>query len=140
VDAPIESLKQRPDDVQLPPGKETILVVEDEKTVCEITVKILSDCGYNIIMTKNGEEALALWEKNKNQVDLLLTDIVLPGISGLKLAQRLLASKPELKVIYMSGYSEDVIAHYGSLDNDISLIQKPFTSMILTKKVREVLK
>ena len=110
-----------------------------KEKVCEITKKILSDCGYKVIMAQSGEDALDLWEKNKSRVDLLLTDIVLPGISGLQLSQKLRASKPGLKVIYMSGYSDDVIAHHGILDNDISFIQKPFTSMVLTKKIRDVL-
>lgn len=139
TDGPVEEIKQSTGVFKLPSGKETILVVEDEETVREITVEVLSDCGYHVILAQSGEGALELWEKNKEGIDLLLSDIVLPGISGLQLAHKLQASKPELKVIYMSGYSEDVISQHGVFDKDISFLRKPFTSLALTKMIREVL-
>jgi nitrogen-specific signal transduction histidine kinase len=139
VEKPVGTTEEKPKTAALPSGTEIILVVEDEEKVREIVVKILSGCGYNIFMARDGEEALGLWQENKDRVDLLLTDIVLPGISGLQLSQKLLASKPDLKVIYMSGYSDEVISQYGTLDKEVSFIHKPFTSGKLAGKIREVL-
>lgn len=139
VDKPVETIEKKRETVQLPSGKETILVVEDEEKVRKIVVKVLSNCGYNILTARDGEEAFALWQENKHRVDLLLTDIVLPGISGLQLSQKLLTSKPNLKVIYMSGYSDEVLSQYGNLDKEVSFIQKPFTSAKLAGKIRDVL-
>ncbi len=141
ADKPAKEIELMPDisAARLPFGEGTIMVVDDEMTVREIAQKILSECGYNILSAQNGEEALELWEKHKGQVDLLLTDVVMPGISGQQLSRKLKAIKPGLKILYMSGYSEDVISYHGTLDKDIPIIQKPFTAMNLTKKIREVL-
>lgn len=125
---------------KLAPGKETILVVEDEAEVREITEKVLAKCGYHIYSSPTGEEALELWEKQKDRIDLLLTDIVLPGINGRQLSQKLAAVKPDLKIIYMSGYPDDVISQHGIVNTDISFIQKPFTSATLTNTIRRVLR
>jgi PAS domain S-box-containing protein len=135
----VEEVKKTSRNFTLPSGQETILVVEDKKEVREITVGILSACGYHPISTRDAEEALNLWEKKKDQIDLLLTDIVLPGISGLQLSHKLLTLRPGLKVIYMSGYSDNVISHHGGVKKDIPFIQKPFTSNQLTKEIRKVL-
>ena len=132
-------VKQHPREVKLHPGKETILVVEDEETVRDIADKILSACGYHIILAGSGEDAFDLWEKNKERVDLLLTDIVLPGINGWQLARKILDLKPDLKVLYMSGYSHEAIAQHGALGKDVPFIRKPFTSATLTRKINEVL-
>ncbi|MCP5102631.1 MAG: PAS domain S-box protein [bacterium] len=139
ADKQLDTITKKIGTLQLTPGNETILLVEDEEQVREALAKILSKCGYDILPAGNGEDALKLWRKNKNRVDLLLTDIVLPGISGLQLAQKLLEIKSRLKVIYMSGYSDEVISQYGALDKGISFIQKPFTSAVLTEKIKEIL-
>jgi CheY-like chemotaxis protein len=140
VDEPVEEVIQRTDGLKLSSGGETILVVEDEQNIRDILAGILPACGYRIILAQDGEEALEQWEKNKDQIDLLLADVVLPGISGIQLSQRLLASNPGLKVIYMSGFPDDVIKSHGFVDKDMSLIQKPFTAMTLTQKIRDVFK
>ena len=138
TDEPSERVESKPVTSRLLPGQETILVVEDEEAVRETTVMILSECGYHVIAARNGEEALDLWEQNSSRIDLLLTDVVLPTISGLELSQRLQALKPDLKVIYTSGYSDDVISQHGIAGKDIAFIPKPFSTTTLTQKIREV--
>lgn len=139
IDKPTERPPRRVDSSRLVPGDEMILIVEDEESVREISTEALSECGYHVMPAKCSEDAFAIWEKCSEKIDLLLTDVVLPGISGRDIAERCLASRPGLKVLYMSGYSANVISHYGVIDRDIAFIQKPFTPVELTRKVREVL-
>jgi two-component system cell cycle sensor histidine kinase/response regulator CckA len=138
TDEPTKRVESKPITSRLLPGQETILVVEDEEAVRETTAMILSECGYQVIAARSGEEALDLWEQNDSRIDLLLTDVVLPTISGLELSQRLQALKPDLKVIYTSGYSGDVISQHGIVEKDIVFIPKPFSTATLTQTIREV--
>jgi len=126
--------------LELKRGNETILVVEDEELVRELTVKVLGKCGYNVIKAKNGIEALALWKKNSARVDLLLTDVVMPNMSGRQLAKRLSNEKIDLKILFMTGYSEKINqADDEMLGEKTICLQKPFTSDELTQEVRRVL-
>ena len=99
----------------------------------------LEPLGYKIVEATNGEEALVSYKANRDSIDLLLTDVVMPKMTGKKLAELLLKEYPGLKVLYMSGYTDNVIVHQGVLDRGIDFINKPLVPSILTKKIREVL-
>ena len=118
---------------------ETILLVEDEPVVRELAHMVLSERGYKVIEAHTPEEAERLAGKNGAEVHLLLTDVVMPGFSGRELAKRLTGRYPNLRVLYMSGYTHNVIAQDGTLEEGISFLQKPFTPQVLAEKVREAL-
>lgn len=120
-------------------GKESILLVEDDESVRTLIHQILESYGYFIYSAQNGEEAERYFNEYKNQIHLLLTDVVMPGISGRKIAQKFLVQYPPLRVVYISGYTDDTIVRHGILENDVAYLQKPFTPEELAKTVREVL-
>jgi len=120
-------------------GSETILLVEDNEQVRELTGKLLTKQGYKVVSAENGVAALKLLDKFKDPIHLLLTDVVMPEMNGKDLFIKVLQKRPELKVLYMSGYTDNVIAHRGVLDEDIAFIQKPFSVRGLTAKVRGAL-
>jgi PAS domain S-box-containing protein len=120
-------------------GHETILLVEDEPDVRELTQMVLSERGYTVIEAPTPAEAERLAEKNGSEIHLLLTDVVMPGISGGELAKRLTGRYPNLRVLFMSGYTYNVFAQDGTLAEGIFFLQKPFTPQVLTEKVREAL-
>jgi len=121
------------------PAAQTVLLVEDEEALRATARKVLEQRGYHVLGAPNGAEALRLWEQSPQTVDLLLTDLIMPGMSGRELAQRLMAVRPGLKVLYMSGYPSNDIAHHGILEDGIAFIAKPFTPDALVKKVRALL-
>jgi two-component system, cell cycle sensor histidine kinase and response regulator CckA len=120
-------------------GEETVLVVEDQEGVRRLAKAILKARGYHILEASNGAEAHAIARQHAGKIDLLLTDVVMPGLDGQALSEQLRESRPKLKVILMSGYSEDVIASRGALASNLVYIQKPFSPNDLAAKVREVL-
>ncbi len=121
-------------------GTETILVVEDEAPVRVLLRSILQSVGYKIIEAKHGLEALRMWDEHRNEIDMLLTDLVMPGtINGIDLADRLLSDEPELKVIYSSGYSADVVGEKMSFDAGTNFLPKPYTPAQLLRLVRSSL-
>ncbi len=120
-------------------GSETILIVEDDRGVRRMLSEILSEKGYRILETSSGEEAIGLCKDQKNEIDLLLTDVILPGMSGRELADECLGVRPGLKVLYMSGYTENSIAHHGVLEPGLNFLQKPFSIESLLIKLRELL-
>lgn len=120
-------------------GKETILLVEDEKQVREVVLAVLRHQGYNVIPTQNAGEALLFCEKHPKPIDLLLTDVVMPQMSGPELAKRLASTKPGMKVLCMSGYTDDSIVRHGVLEGNVAFLQKPITPDSLGRKVRAVL-
>jgi PAS domain S-box-containing protein len=120
-------------------GTETILLVEDEPDLRELTRTVLAAKGYTVVEARNAEEAERLAESNGAKIHLLLTDVIMPGISGRELAKRILARQPSMRVLYMSGYTYNVIAQGGTLERGVSFLQKPFTPSALVEKVRDVL-
>lgn len=124
---------------ELPRGSETVLLVEDEEGVRELAGDVLQRTGYKILKASNGCEALRLCEQRKDPIDLLLADVVMPEMGGQELAEQLLPQFPEMKVLYMSGYTDNAMVHQGVLEANKAFIQKPFTPEALARKVRGVL-
>jgi PAS domain S-box-containing protein len=124
---------------ELSRGSETILLAEDEEAVCSLVRGVLESRGYDVLKTKGANEALEIGERHKKHIHLLLTDVVMPQMSGRELAEHLAPLHPETKVLYMSGYTDSAVVHHGLLDPGTTFLQKPFTPDALTLKVREVL-
>ena len=125
---------------ELPKGSETILVAEDEEEVGKIIRKTLQTCGYEVLLAADGREAIRLVQEYPNEsIQLLITDVVMPGMSGRELRDHLLTLRPEMKVIFMSGYTDDAVIHHGVLRKEMHFIQKPFPMNALAQKVREIL-
>jgi len=124
----------------LPCGNETILVVEDEEEVRKLTARILRKQGYNVLEASQGKEAFSLCEEQEGPIHLMVTDVLMPGLTGAELAKRFTQLYPEMKVLYMSGYTSDRFAiGHGNLEKGMEFIQKPFSIDRLAKKIREVL-
>jgi CheY-like chemotaxis protein len=131
VDAPAPVLRPRT-------GIQTVLVVEDAEALRELARRLLERQGYTVLVAANADDALELFERNPS-IDVLLTDVVMPGASGPELTRRLFERRPALKVIYMSGYTEEAIVQHGVLNHGIAFLHKPFSSETLGTKIREVL-
>jgi two-component system, cell cycle sensor histidine kinase and response regulator CckA len=130
--------KQRTAEIPYGHG-ETILVVEDEVSILKLTRKMLEGLGYAVLTTGRIGDALQLAEEQAGRIHLLITDVVMPEMNGRKLAERLRGFCPALKCLFMSGYTANVIAHHGVLDEGVHFIQKPFSKKDLANKVRDVL-
>ena len=120
-------------------GKESVLIVEDQAEVRDYTVAVLKDYGYRVIAADNAGEALLVCEREPESIDLVLTDMVMPNMSGRELAERLKAVRPGIKVLFMSGYTDDAVVHHGVVEEDAKFIQKPFSPEELAARVREIL-
>jgi two-component system, cell cycle sensor histidine kinase and response regulator CckA len=120
-------------------GNETILVVEDEQGVRELTAKMLKRMGYSVLTAAGGPEALELVRRHAGEIAMLLTDVIMPNMNGMQLAEELRRLRPEIKVVYVSGYTENTIGHHGSTDDGAAFIAKPFNREELGRKVRSVL-
>ena len=123
----------------MPNAKQKILIVEDDDSVRSIVVAMLVDTGYTILKASDGAEALRVCGEHKGRIDLMLTDVVMPKMSGRELADMLVKTHPKMKVLFMSGYTDDAIQHHGVLDPGIAFIEKPFSQVSLTARIREVL-
>ena len=120
-------------------GDETILLVEDEAAILEMTTQMLEQLGYNVLAADTPGKAIRMARDHSGTIDLLLTDVVMPEMNGRDLAKNILSLYPEVKRLFMSGYTADVIAHQGVLDPGVHFVQKPFNTHTLTAKIRETL-
>jgi CheY-like chemotaxis protein len=120
-------------------GTETLLLVEDEDAVRTTSMMVLQTWGYNVLAAASGEEASQLLAEHAERVELLLTDVVMPGMSGRDLADALRQENPDLKVLFMSGYTSDAVLRHGILHGAANFLEKPFSPATLAKKVRDVL-
>ena len=124
---------------KMPQGNETILFAEDDSAVREVTRRVLQTCGYMVLEAAHGGEALRLAEKHVGPIHLLVSDVVMPEMSGRQLIERVLALKPSIKVLCLSGYTTDAVVRHGVMESNIAFLQKPFTPSMLVRRVREVL-
>lgn len=120
-------------------GTETLLLVEDEESVRQLVRDILAAKGYRVLEAENGEAGVAAASRHKGKIDLVITDVVMPGMGGREMVKELIQTRPRTKVLYLSGYTEDAILSDGSIEHGTAFLQKPFTLQSLSRKVREVL-
>jgi PAS domain S-box-containing protein len=139
VDAPVEASAPAPVRAASLGGDETILVVEDQEPVRRLTRKVLETQGYAVLAAADGPEALRMAERHPGTIHILVTDVVMPGMSGREVGRRLAAGRPEMRVLYLSGYADDSIVRHGVVEPGLAFLQKPFTPETLSRRVREVL-
>ncbi len=139
LNQPAEELWSEKSRKEVRRGTETILLVEDDPQLRQLTSSVLVHCGYKVLTAGGGEEGLALCKANHSDIDLLVTDVVMPGMNGRQLAEQVARVAPQAKVLYISGYTGNAIAHYGVLDAGVWFLPKPFSLSALVAKVREVL-
>lgn len=138
-DAVEESDEDEMDARQLPHGEETILLVEDELPVLQLGARILSRLGYTVLEAPDPRRALEAARDHAGEIHLVLTDVVMPDLNGRELIEQVRALRPHVKCLYMSGYTADVIAHRGVLEDGVTFLQKPFTMSELAERVRRAL-
>jgi len=139
VDQPTQTIDVAVPQVETLTGTETILLVEDEEMVRTLTKEVLLSKGYKVLEAEDATNALELYEQHNETIHLIITDVVMPRISGRSLVETIKLSQPEIKVLYMSGYTDNAIVHHGVIDEGTAFLQKPFTPDGLARKVREVL-
>jgi len=139
VEQPIQAIDVAAPTIEKLTGTETILLVEDEELVRTLTKEVLISKGYKVLEAQDAREAMNIYEQHNDQIHLMITDVVMPGMSGRALAEKLKLSQRGIKVLYMSGYTDNAIVHHGVLDEGTAFLQKPFTPDGLARKVREVL-
>ncbi|MCF8113053.1 MAG: response regulator, partial [Desulfotignum sp.] len=127
-----------PEKKAVPGGTETILLVEDEPAILKMTRMMLERKGYTVISAATPAQALEKAQNHAGAIDLLMSDVVMPEMNGRDLATKIIALYPDIRLLFMSGYTANVIAHQGILDKGVAFIQKPFSMAELTEKVREV--
>jgi CheY-like chemotaxis protein len=120
-------------------GSETILVLEDEARVRKLVCEVLAGRGYHVLEAVRGEEAIRMAKEHKGRIHLLLADVVMPEMSGPQALEQIRARYPNMKVLFMSGYTDEAMVHHGILDSGVPFLQKPFLPETLARKVREVL-
>ena len=120
-------------------GRETVLLAEDEARLCELLTDVLRDHGYKVLTARDGAEALRMARQQGGLIDLLVTDVVMPGMRGQVLAKELLRRNSSMAVIYMSGYTDNALVHHDAIPKGVAFLQKPFTPEVLLRRVREVL-
>jgi len=120
-------------------GTETILLVEDDEQLRQLSCSVLTHCGYEVLVASGPEQALAICRQSAKDIRLMVTDVVMPRMNGRQLAEKVTKIHPEIKVLYISGYTNNVMGHYGVLDSGLWFLPKPFTLSALVAKVREVL-
>jgi PAS domain S-box-containing protein len=138
-DEAVETSEEKPAEVQQSREGEIVLLVEDEHMVREMASEVLEMNGYEVLEAIDGPDALRICEQYEGRIDLMVTDVVMPQMSGRELAESVAASRPETQVLFISGYTDDAIVRHGVLDQNVNFLQKPFTPDALAAKVREVL-
>jgi len=139
AEEPGETYRPKPVPTVARGGPETILLVEDEEAVRKMVSKVFQNKGYTVLQARDGKEALQICERHEGQIHLLLTDVVMPQMSGRELAERLMSLHPQMRVLFISGYPDKAIVHHGVLGAGTAFLQKPFTLNALECKVRELL-
>jgi CheY-like chemotaxis protein len=120
-------------------GREAILLVEDDEALQRVTRRVLGAVGYHVLTAQNAADALRILARSEEKIDLLLTDVVMPGMSGVDLASRALRERPTLRVLYTSGYAENEALRRGIADGRMPFLAKPYSVIELTRRIREVL-
>jgi PAS domain S-box-containing protein len=139
VDGPVEAPDATPPERPAAGGRETVLLAEDDPSVREIVAEVLAQKGYRVLRAPDGQTALEMARGQPGELHLLVTDLVMPGMTGRELAEVLRAERPGLRVLYMSGYTDDAVVRHGVLEEGMPYLQKPFPPRALASKVREVL-
>jgi PAS domain S-box-containing protein len=139
VDQPAEIVKTETISMTTPQGSETVLLVEDEEQIRRVAVEVLSALGYQVFEASNGIQAVQLAELFSKPIDLLITDVVMPRMNGRDLADKIKVLHPETAILFISGYTDDIIAHHGALEENVLFLGKPFSHQELAVKVREAL-
>jgi CheY-like chemotaxis protein len=139
VEAAVPSAAAEAPSAPLPRGNETVLVVEDEEGVRKLVGSVLELSGYRVLEADSGEAAMEVSSTHEGEIQLLVTDVVMPKMSGRDLAQALVLLRPNIKVLFLSGYADRAVIEHGILDTGAAFMQKPFTPDALARKVREVL-
>jgi two-component system, cell cycle sensor histidine kinase and response regulator CckA len=139
VDQTAQTLGSEKRSAGVPRGTETILLVEDDPQLRQLSSSVLAHCGYKVLVAGGPEEGLTTAESNHRDIRLLITDVIMPGMNGRQLAEKIQQINPKMRVLYISGYTNNAIAHYGVLDDGLWFLPKPFTLSALVAKVREVL-
>ncbi len=138
VEEPADSERGKPSETHRP-GGETLLLVEDERSVRELTVRILERLGYHVLSAESGEEALRVSSSFEGHIALMLTDVIMPGMNGPQVAEALTAIRPGMKVLFLSGYTENTILYHGVLEAGLDFMPKPYNREALARKIRELL-
>jgi len=140
VHRPHSSLSRPIGPDNLATGHETVLVVEDEPALRELTATVLNEAGYHVLEAGDGQEALEVVNRFKpGQIQLMVTDVIMPNLGGKELADRMKIICPECKVLFMSGYTDDALANHGVIGKNLEFLEKPFSPSRFTLKVREIL-
>jgi CheY-like chemotaxis protein len=126
-------------DIEPVGGSETVLVVEDDESLRDVTVALLESAGYKVLQAASAESAVVLGQDLTRSIDLLLTDVLMPGMGGVELSTHLRTLRPDLRVLLMSGYAGDLIARYGAIEPETALMEKPFTRHDLLSRIQTVL-
>jgi signal transduction histidine kinase len=123
----------------IPVAGETVMLVEDEAQVRDLEARMLKQLGYSVLAAANGEEAMDICQSHQGRISLLVTDVVMPNMSGKQVAEAMLARRPDIKVLYLSGYTDNTISHHGILEPSVDFLTKPFSRETLSRKVRDIL-
>jgi len=139
VEGAVETIPHPDGPHAMPRGTEVVLLVEDEPSVRALAARVLRAQGYTVLVADNGAEALQVIQTHTGVIDLLVTDVVMPEMSGKALAEHVMRHYPGIRVLFISGYTDRAIVHHGRLERDVAFLQKPFTPLVLAQKVREAL-
>jgi len=139
VEAPLDTDQSETPPTSIPHGSETVLIAEDEPGVLTLVCETLRTHGYTVLEARNGKEALAISQRYQGPIHLLLTDVVMPQMNGREVSERLLVTRPDVKVLYMSGYTDDAVLRHGVVANGVDFLPKPFTAGAVASTVRKML-